>query len=408
MPRPIARLALFLILLVSSALFAADPGLLKDEPTKPLPRAELEEGIFVQSGDVKVSAKDVERVMTLFLTAEKKQHPNNVPSADTLLRARVQIAEQLLQNRLVVKYVKDKNLPSDGRELTTYIDTIRAQQMSRGTTFEQMLIDTGQTEEEFRALALAKIALQSWAAAKITDADVQKYYDANAANVPLRSAAHILIQYKGADGAERTVARTKEEARALAEDILKQLKAGKDFAELAKSSDDASGKTKGGEVGFFPLNSKAEGSMVPAFAQAAYALKNIGDISPIVETLYGLHIIKLTGNRESDYRPRIKGFLISEEVDKTIRPIFDAAIKNEKFSDKLSKLDVQTAIDAGEKIVSHEIEDFAEGVAVHRVGNPRNVAPLRQTQRRQPRPGLPRFPGARPHQGGRESRDRQR
>lgn len=98
------------------------------------------------------------------------------------------------------------------------------------------------------------------------------------------NAAHILIAYKGASRAKAT--RSKEEAKALAEEVAKKAKAeGADFAALAGEYSDGPSGVKGGDLGNFSF-----GGMVREFSQATTELE-IGGISDPVETEFGYHII---------------------------------------------------------------------------------------------------------------------
>ena len=105
------------------------------------------------------------------------------------------------------------------------------------------------------------------------------------------SAAHVLVAYKGATRAAPTVTRTKDQAKKRAQEVLKKSKGKKpiDFAALAKEySDDPGSGPRGGELGTFP-----RAAMVKPFADAAFALKP-GEVSEIVETDFGFHVIKRT------------------------------------------------------------------------------------------------------------------
>ena len=98
------------------------------------------------------------------------------------------------------------------------------------------------------------------------------------------TASHILITHEDAQRATNN--RNRKEARKLAEQILKELKSGKDFAELARQHSDGPSGPKGGNLGRF-----ARGQMVPEFDKAVFKLKQ-GTVSDIVETQFGYHIIK--------------------------------------------------------------------------------------------------------------------
>lgn len=102
-------------------------------------------------------------------------------------------------------------------------------------------------------------------------------------------ASHVLIQYKGSLRAGPNITRSKDEAKKLAAEVLAKAKKGQDFAELAKQySDEPGAKERAGNLGKF-----TKPQMVKPFADAAFALKP-GDISDLVETDFGFHVIKRT------------------------------------------------------------------------------------------------------------------
>jgi peptidyl-prolyl cis-trans isomerase C len=114
----------------------------------------------------------------------------------------------------------------------------------------------------------------------ITDAEVKARYDAEVAKLPPVEevkARHILV---------KTEAEAKE--------IIKELAAGKDFAELAKAKSTDPNKSDGGDLGYFK-----KGMMVPEFEAAAFAM-NKGDVSKVpVKTQFGFHVIKVEDKRQA-------------------------------------------------------------------------------------------------------------
>ncbi|MDX1303704.1 peptidylprolyl isomerase [Photobacterium sp.] len=102
-----------------------------------------------------------------------------------------------------------------------------------------------------------------------------------------RQVSHILVQGDSS------------EAKAKADDVMAQLKAGADFTQLAQSSSDDTFSAKdGGKLDWFE-----RGVMDPAFEDAAFALENDGDISEVVKSSFGYHIIKLNAVKASDVKP---------------------------------------------------------------------------------------------------------
>jgi peptidyl-prolyl cis-trans isomerase C len=144
---------------------------------------------------------------------------------------------------------------------------------------------TRQVDELRRRLIVQRVMRDFQEPPEISDAEVKAYYDQNRrlfSGSQIR-ASHILV--KDEDLAKRL----REELRA---DPAK-------FEELAKAnSTDTATAARGGDLGFF-----GQGRMVAPFEQAAFALQNPGDISEVVKTPFGYHIIKLTERKEGNERP---------------------------------------------------------------------------------------------------------
>ncbi len=164
----------------------------------------------------------------------------------------------------------------------------------------------------------------------VPDAELRAAYNASmdSFRMPDRvKAQHILIKTEGKSDAE------KKQALAKAQDLLKQLKAGANFDELAKkNSDDTSNAPKGGDLGWF-----VRGQMVPEFDNAAFALKP-GELSGIVTTAFGYHIIKVNEKENARVKPfeevkndlaaEIKKQRITEQMQKTADAVHDALAKS--------------------------------------------------------------------------------
>jgi peptidyl-prolyl cis-trans isomerase D len=163
----------------------------------------------------------------------------------------------------------------------------------------------------------------------ISDADLRAVYAASMDNfrMPERvKARHILIKTQGKSDAE------KKAALAKAQDLLKQLKAGADFSQLAqKNSDDSSNAPKGGDLGWF-----VRGQMVGEFDKAAFAMKP-GQLSDIVTTEFGYHIIKVDEKETARVKPfeevkadlatELKKQRVTERMQTTADQVHDALAK---------------------------------------------------------------------------------
>jgi peptidyl-prolyl cis-trans isomerase D len=126
----------------------------------------------------------------------------------------------------------------------------------------------------------------------IPAADIEREYNNNAEQYTTPEqvrASHILLKTEGKDDAA---------VKARGEELLKQAKSGADFAELArKNSEDEASAKNGGDLDYF-----GRGRMVPEFDQTVFAMQP-GQISELVKTQYGYHIIKLVDKKNATTRP---------------------------------------------------------------------------------------------------------
>ena len=154
---------------------------------------------------------------------------------------------------------------------------------------------------------------QAFARTGVTPTEVQSYYNGNITQYQTPEqvrASHILLNTAGKDEAA---------VRKQAEDILQQVKAGADFAELAKKySEDEGSKPNGGDLDYF-----SRGRMVPEFEAAAFALE-VGQVSDIVKSQFGFHIIKVVDKKPAvtrsldEVRPQIEEQLKRQRADQQI------------------------------------------------------------------------------------------
>lgn len=171
------------------------------------------------------------------------------------------------------------------------------------------LINPEQVKIEFLLLSATNLITGM----TVDDAEVKKFYDENTdkfQGTEQRNASHILIAFGVSPTPEK-----KQEAKAKAEAILAEIKKNpKSFETLAiKNSEDPGSAVKGGDLGSF-----ARGAMVKPFEDAAFSLK-VNEVSNLVESEFGYHIIKVTGitGANTDFetlKPQIKGDLMFKKA----------------------------------------------------------------------------------------------
>jgi peptidyl-prolyl cis-trans isomerase C len=223
------------------------------------------------------------------------------------------LLDQLVRVQLLKQEVAARKVTVPDPEVDQRIAEIRKQFPSEDV-FKQMLATQQLTLEKFRAdqredLAITRMvtdAVKDKVAA--TPEQINDFYKKNPQRFQQGErvrASHILVAVpQNADPA------AKAKARAKAEGLLKQIKAGGDFAALAKqNSEDPGSAVQGGDLGYFP-----PGQMVGPFNDAAFKLAP-GAVSDLVETQFGFHIIKVADKQAGrtvpldEVRPQLTQFL---------------------------------------------------------------------------------------------------
>jgi peptidyl-prolyl cis-trans isomerase C len=217
--------------------------------------------------------------------------------------ARVKQIEQRVVQMLVEKQIVKDKIASEGIVITDAQVQVEVENFAkqRGMSIEELektlLERSGISKAGFRSEMrmglgfekLMKKAMES-ERGKVTEADAKTYYDSNIARYTHEAqaqASHILVDIRGKDEEGKAAAKVE------AEGYLKQIKDGSDFAALAKEHSSCPSSAKGGDLGKFE-----KGRMVPEFSEAAFSMK-VGEVSDVVKTQFGYHIIKLTGMDEA-------------------------------------------------------------------------------------------------------------
>lgn len=245
---------------------------------------------------------------------------------DEILRG---LLDQLVSYHVLAREAKDRKLAATDQDVEERIKQIKGG-FPNEQAFQQALTAQGITLDQLQrqtrmGMDIDKV-LQTAVGpeASVEDSEINAFYQQNLqqfAQDESVHASHILIGTpQGAD------AKQKEAAKAKAQDLLKQLKAGADFPALAKSqSQDPGSAPGGGDLGFFP-----KGQTDPAFEAAAFALKN-GALSEVVETQFGYHVIKVHEHRAARTAPlaevsdQIKQYLSNQKRDAGIQKFIDTA-----------------------------------------------------------------------------------
>lgn len=205
----------------------------------------------------------------------------------------------LIDQLLLQQFLRQYGPRIDPVEASKKLAELEAELKKQNKTLADFLKDSGQTEAQLRAHLITMLQWRDYGKARLSEVDVRKYYDEYKDffdGVTVR-ASHIVLRVSpGASDVEVQAARTK------LLQIRQEIESKKiDFAEAAKKYSQCPSAPGGGDIGYFPRLWAVD----EAFARAAFnpALK-VGDVTGVVQSEYGLHLIKVTDRKAgqpSDY-----------------------------------------------------------------------------------------------------------
>lgn len=266
-----------------------------------------------------ITRMELDRAVKVMLAQNQMQQPL---APEVMKQAEAAALDQLTSAELLYQEALKLEMKDLDKQVAEKVALNRAK-FSTEAEFEKALKGVDMTAKDMldftrKDLVIGNFIDQRFGVkALVSEADARKFYDENLDNYFKKPesarASHILI---GTD--EKASAEDRKKAKEKAEAVLKRVKAGEDFAALAKSDSSCPSSAQGGDLGSF-----GRGQMVPSFEKASFALKP-GEVSDVVETQFGYHVIKLTEKQEAstekfdEVKGKITEFLKREKMQKDV------------------------------------------------------------------------------------------
>ncbi|HEU0013215.1 MAG TPA: peptidylprolyl isomerase [Longimicrobium sp.] len=304
------RIALALLLTALAA-----PAALAQPGTQPRPTGEEHwDGVVAVVGDTVLLRSDV-AIAIEQVRAGGGTVPTDPQEYQRFLRG---LTDELVNNLLLVEAARDAGEVVDPNEIEQTVDQRIRETRGRFPTeaaFVQALAEAGRTPETYRAELIRRFAdetliarftgkrKQAMAPPAVTEQEIREFFEANRAQLGARPATvsfqQVLVRPEPGDSARAAALKT-------AETVLEELGKGAEFEVLARRYGMDATNERGGDLGWF-----RQGQMVRAFDQVVFAMRP-GQVSGIVRTEFGFHIIKLEKVRGPERQAR--HILIRAEV----------------------------------------------------------------------------------------------
>ena len=319
------RISSFVFLLFFMALTTL---VLAAETPPPTDKAAVVNGTIITQAELDSQMK---------IVMDRLRASGRLPDPSQVDQIRSQVLENLIARELLYQESQKKGIKISEEEVNQQLIKVKAQ-FPNEAEFNNALNRMNLTEASIREKLERDLALRKLIDDEITpkvtvsDSEIRAFYDNNPATFkqPERvKASHILIKVDPQANAAQ-----KAEAQKKIDLVQAKLQKGEDFGALAKEYSEGPSGPKGGDLGYF-----TRGQMVKAFEEAAFAMKP-GEVSGVVETKFGYHLIKVTDKTPEgtmpydDVKDKLGEFLkqkkIQEEINVYVKKLEEKA-KIEKF-----------------------------------------------------------------------------
>lgn len=291
----------------------------------------IKDPVAVVNG-VEISSKEYETEVNLQLQ-QASQQGRQIPDA-MLPKIKADILNNLIDRELLYQESQKENIAANAEKVSKEIKAIKDKFPSQ-EEFEKVIAEMGISEAEIKSQIERNLAIRQLIDTRVIDkitvseADTRAYYDnnPNLFRKPEQiKASHILIKVES-DATDLQ----KAQARIEIAKIQQKLKDGQDFATLAREHSQGPSAKNGGDLGYF-----GRGQMVKPFADAAFALKP-GQVSEIVETQFGYHLIKVVDKQPestmayAEVKDRLTQHLKTQRIDREAKKYIDTLKKDAKI-----------------------------------------------------------------------------
>ena len=279
--------------------------------------------VVAQVGDKKITEMEVQRYMKVLLPMN---YYHRTLTDEKKKEIRKKAIDYLINRELLYYEAKKKGIKISEKQIDKLMEELEKRYKSK-KNLEKLLKQTGLSLEQFREelrkrLAIDKL-LKDHVSVKITDKELKEYYEKNKYKFKEPEALKIRYIYIKVDPSKP---KGRQIARERAEKAYKEIKEGKDFGDVAYRYSDDLSRIKGGELGFVH-----KGRFEKPVEDVIYKLK-VGEVSPLIETELGFHIVKIEAKRESRVVPfeKIKEKLKKELTEKYQKEKYEALLEDAK------------------------------------------------------------------------------